>query len=209
MRYTTAILATLAATTLANPLNPRDGTPFKVTAEQIGTLAPKSKSCDKSKSVECAPADKAAEYINNSFQTYKITTAGAAAGLIATMIQETGQFEFARNKVPGVKGQGTRNMQSPKFNKMYLDSLTEPAFADEKKAAGDDPAKVLDAIIKYGNYDFGSAAWFLTTQCKDNVAGLDKGDAAGWDAYVTCVGATATDGRKDVWTKAIALLKPS
>ena len=198
----------LATATFAIPLQPRGNTAaFKVTADQIGTLAPKSKSCNPASAPECASADNAAAYINNSFQTYQITSPGVAAGLIATMIQESGQFEFSRNKVPGVPGQGTRNMQSPKFNKMYLDSITDPGFVAEKTAAGSDPVKVLNALIKYGNYDFGSAAWFLTTQCKSSVAGLDKGDSAGWDAYVQCVGASPGDGRKAVWTQAIALLK--
>ena len=207
-RLTLLALAATTTTTLASPiLQARDG-PVKVTADQLGQIAPKLKSCDRAKDAECATADNAALFISNSFDTYKITSPAVAAALIATMAKESGEFVYAHNVSPGVPGQGTRNMQSPKFNKMYLDSLTDPAFKAEKDAAGDDPVKVLRALNTYGNYDFGSAAWFLTSQCKESADALDKAkaDQKGWDDYVKCVGATPGDGRLDYWKKAVQVL---
>ena len=58
-------------------------------------------------------------------------------------------------------------------------------------------------------YDFGSAAWFLTTQCSSEVrAQLQTGSLAGWQQYIeSCVGTTATSDRQAYWTRAIAALQ--
>ena len=222
--HTTNFLPALAllSVTLALPspsssktLSTRDGG-FKVTEEQIGNICPQSKSCDRAKDDECATAKNAAKFINMSFDQYQIKSPNVAAALIATMCKESGDFKLAHNvfPAPGRPGQGTRNMQSPDFNKKYLKSILDDTkieksddFKNKAKAAGDDVGKVLEVLNTYGSLDFGSAAWFLSTECKGQIAGLEKGDEAGWDAYVTCVGASAGDGRKEIWKKAIEALK--
>ena len=211
MHITTFIPAlALASFTFANPIvQRRDDAPVKVTADQLKQIAPKLGDCDraKPKMEECATAEKAAEYISNSFVTYKITKPAVAAGLIATMSVESGEFQYAHNVSPGRPGQGTRNMQMANLNKEYIDSIEDPAFKPEKDAAGSDPDKILKALIKYGNYNFGSAAWFFTKKCNPEVAtALGKGDKAGWDQYVQCIGATADDGRVKYWEAAVKAL---
>lgn len=98
-----------------------------------------------------------------------------------------------------------RNMQSPAYNKKYASSI--PALKD-KAAKVSDPADLLDLLRGDETYDFGSGAWFLTTQCsKDVRAKLQKGDEAGWQMYISdCVGTSVTDERKEYWERAVKAL---
>lgn len=54
-------------------------------------------------------------------------------------------------------------MQSPAFNKKYASSL--PALEDKIAKVSNSPADLLDLLRENETYDFGSGAWFLTTQC--------------------------------------------
>lgn len=95
-------------------------------------------------------------------------------------------------------------MQSPEFNKKYAASI--PALKD--KIDGASPADLLDLLRNDGATDFGSGAWFLTTQCsKDVRSALADGSESGWEKYTTdCVGTTVTDDRKAYWQRAIKAL---
>ena len=97
-------------------------------------------------------------------------------------------------------------MQSPSYNKKYASSL--PALADKLPAVSDDPAALLDLLRANEAFDFGSGAWFLTTQCSADVrAALQRGDQAGWERYITeCVGTSVTDERKTYWERAVKVL---
>ena len=110
------------------------------------------------------------------------------------MALESGDFEFAFHHFPSPNpGQGTRNMQGPKFNVQYAQSL--PALK-ASLPAGNDPATILALLVANIDYDFASAAWFLTTQCTPSVRdGLKKGGLAGFTAYVGCIGAPMADDR--------------
>ena len=169
---------------------------------------PTSKTCNKTAqySNECVTAAQAVPWINNSFKTYGITTAGEAAGLIATMGKESGEFKYARHHFgdPQV-GQGTRNMQMANFNLEYAQSI--PAIKEEVLAANGDAGKILEILVSNGDYDFGSAAWFLTTHCPHLRSGLASGTDEGWDAYVSWIGASPDDGRLDYWHKALKVLE--
>ncbi|KAL8686405.1 MAG: hypothetical protein Q9224_005458, partial [Gallowayella concinna] len=151
-------------------------------------------------------AAQAAPFINASFKTYGITSAGEAAAIVALMAFESGDFKYNINHFPGRPGQGTRNMQSPAFNLEYAKSI--PALAEGLKKAGDDVKAVVALLTSNGAYDFGSAAWFLKNKCSDKVkAGLKAGTEDGWKAYTTeCIGTTVTEDRKAYWTRAAKAL---
>lgn len=99
-------------------------------------------------------------------------------------------------------------MQSPTFNIQYAASI--PALASKLSAinANQDPAAVLDLLLADETYDFGSAAWFLTTQCQPDVrSALQSGSEDGWERYITqCVGTTVTDERREYWNRAVQVL---
>lgn len=59
-------------------------------------------------------------------------------------------------------------------------------------------------MIDYSDHDFGSAAWYLTSQCdKDVVSGLSKPGTANFDAYLGCIGATGSAQRTEYYTNAL------
>ncbi|RHZ52643.1 hypothetical protein CDV55_102056 [Aspergillus turcosus] len=179
----------------------------KITAAQIETIAPKSKSCaDAPAPGECATSEQAAANIAKSFETYKVTSAAEQAAVIGLMAFESLDFEYNRNHFPGVPGQGTRNMQSPAFNAKYAASL--PTLADKLKGVSGDPTGVLDLLLSNEEYDFGSGAWFLTTQCSQDVRSeLQSGSEAGWQKFISsCVGTDANEERKAYWTRAVQAL---
>jgi hypothetical protein len=97
-------------------------------------------------------------------------------------------------------------MQSPTFNSKYASSL--PSLADKLPSVPNSPADLLDLLRANEAFDFGSGAWFLTTQCSDDVrSALQKGDEAGWERYITgCVGTSVTDERKSYWERAVKAL---
>ncbi|MCJ1422019.1 hypothetical protein MMC32_008388 [Xylographa parallela] len=131
------------------------------------------------------------------------------AALVSLMAYETADFKYQNNYFPGNPGQGTRNMQSASFNLLYAKSI--PALAPSiaaltgGSAIGALSVSQLNQVraLLTGNdyYDFGSAAWFLTTQCSAAVrAGLQTGTLAGWQTYVTdCIGTSATSDRQRIW----------
>ena len=97
-------------------------------------------------------------------------------------------------------------MQSPKYNLMYAQSI--PALSSYlQKINTADPKAVLNLLVTYINYDFGSAAWFLATQCDQSVrTGLQSGSAAGFTAYIACIGTTETSDRDAYYQRATSAL---
>lgn len=97
-------------------------------------------------------------------------------------------------------------MQSPAFNKKYASSL--PALEDKIAKVSNSPADLLDLLRENETYDFGSGAWFLTTQCSQDVrSALQKGSETGWQKYISdCVGTSVTDERKEYWDRAAKAL---
>jgi hypothetical protein len=51
-------------------------------------------------------------------------------------------------------------------------------------------------------YTWGSGAWFLATQCASARPALQAGGEAGFAAYMSCLGVTATSDRLAYWTRA-------
>lgn len=96
-------------------------------------------------------------------------------------------------------------MQSPTYNKKYATSI--PSLKD-KSSQSANAGEVLDLLLANKEYDFGSGAWFLTTQCSgDERIALQKGDEQGWMRYITgCVGTEASQDRKLYWKRAVGAL---
>lgn len=182
---------------------------FVLSSQQLLAIVPKSSSCPSTGqySDECVTATIATGPINKSFSTYSISTPGEAAALIATMAYESGSFEYCIHHFPGpVPGQGTRNMQGYTFNLQYAQSISAlSGVLAGAEATG--PDAVLQLLIENADYDFGSAAWFYTSQCGASVkSGLQAGTQAGWEAYVGCIGAEFSDDRTALWTTAMQVL---
>ncbi|KAF7586264.1 hypothetical protein BBP40_009177 [Aspergillus hancockii] len=178
-----------------------------ISPEMIRAVAPDSKSCDGAVAPdECATSDTAAQNIAKSFDKYQVTSLAEQAAIISLLALESGEFKFSRNKYPGIAGQGTRNMQSPEYNAKYADSI--PALSDKLEGVSKDPSKVLDLLLSEKEWDFGSGAWFLTTQCSAEVrSALQTGSEAGWAGYIEkCVRTSITESRKSYWTEAIKVL---
>ncbi|KAL4801679.1 hypothetical protein BDV18DRAFT_148545 [Aspergillus unguis] len=180
---------------------------ISITASQISSVAPKSSSCDGADfPEECATADQAAKALSSAFTKYKLSSKSEQAAVLGLIAMESGEFRYNKNHFPGVEGQGTRNMQSPDFNKLYAASIE--SLADRFEAVKDQPGAVLDLLLEDSSVDFGSGAWFLTTQCEDSVReGLKSGSEDGWKGFITgCVGTEANDQRKSYWQKAVEAL---
>lgn len=99
-------------------------------------------------------------------------------------------------------------MQSAKFNLEYAKSISKLAPTEEfaaAEAAG--PENVTSLLISYKNYDFGSAAWFLTSQCEpDVVSGLAKAGTSSFNAYLDCIGTKADAERTKYYNNALKAL---
>ncbi|KAJ5752280.1 hypothetical protein N7520_009197 [Penicillium odoratum] len=208
---TTTLLLALSA---ATPLPGRKFSLLKhlkqettLTEAQIIAIAPTSETCDNPPAEgECATAQQAAKYSSQAFDDYQVTSKAEQAAVISLMAFESGDFKYNKNHFPGTPGQGTRNMQSPAFNKKYANSIS--ALKDQIPAVADSPADLLDLLRGDETYDFGSGAWFLTTQCsKDVRTALQGGDESGWQRYISeCVGTSVTDARKEYWQRAVKAL---
>lgn len=188
---------------------------FIITAQDIQSIASDTSTCSGAPfPTECATASTAAHYISLSFAHFNITSFGAQAALLSLMLYESGSFKYIKNHYPGVPGQGTRNMQSPAYNLEYATWVATYvpdagfSLADVTAAEVTGPAAVLDLVLGE-TASFGSAAWFLKTQCDGSIEqGLSAGTEEGWESYLTtCVGTTVTADRTDVWKQAIALGK--
>ncbi|KAF1999519.1 hypothetical protein P154DRAFT_407506, partial [Amniculicola lignicola CBS 123094] len=171
-----------------------------LTAEMLVKIAPTTASCYSAPFPdECHTADQAVAPLTASFQKYSLTTPGEQAAVIALMLFESTSFQYNKNHYPGIPGQGTKNMQSPAFNQKYAEFL----YPDQVQvAAVQGPAAVLDLVSGVED-TFGSAAWFLTTQCDASVkAGLATGLDAGWTAYMACIWTSRSAERDALWTAA-------
>lgn len=176
----------------------------EITSAQILAVAPTSATCDWMSSDECRTNEQAALWISRSFTQMGIFTKAEQAALIALMAFESGEFKYNTNQ-QGHVGQGTRNMQSGQYNLKYAQSV--PMLRGPLEAIGTwDLARVLKLVLP-DELSFGSAAWFLQTQCSPDVReGLKRGDEEGWARYITeCVG-TEPEPRKAYWQAAVKAL---
>ena len=97
-------------------------------------------------------------------------------------------------------------MQGYTYNLEYAQSISALSGA-LAGAEAQGPDAVLQLLIENADYDFGSAAWFYSSQCGASVkSGLQAGTEAGWQAYLGCIGADDSDDRTAFWTTATQVL---
>jgi hypothetical protein len=180
-----------------------------LTAAQITAISPKTSSCAGADFPdECADATQAATALNKAFDTYKIISPGEQAAIIAYELFESGDFKYKKNHFPGRPGQGTRMMAMPPFVKLYATDVAGADAVAQAEAVGGDAG--LNAVLALVNSDyeksFGSAAWFISTQCSADVrAGLVARTQDGWHIFLTqCVGTEADPARDPAWIAAKA-----
>ncbi|CAI9626910.1 hypothetical protein GT037_007062 [Alternaria burnsii] len=184
----------------------------ELTAANLIAIAPATKSCAGADFPdECADATQAATALNKAFNTYKITAKGEKAAIVAYEIFESGDFKYKKNHFPGRPGQGTRMMAMPPFVEKYAIDVAGADAVTQAKAAGETAG--LEAVLALVNSDdeksFGSAAWFVTTQCSADVrAGLVEGTVDGWHKFLTdCVDTPLDPTRDTPWTAATATIQ--
>ncbi|WEW56829.1 hypothetical protein PRK78_002284 [Emydomyces testavorans] len=156
---------------------------------------------------QCRTASQAAGPILRSFERYGIADKNEMAALVSLMALESVEFTYQRNIYPGRPGQGTRNMQLADWNARYAASIPELKQQLDKGCLDRD--KILDLLLSKDEYDFGSAAWYLTSQCSAEVrSGLQSGTQDGWEKYITgCVETKVSDERLQYWQKAMDEMK--
>jgi hypothetical protein len=208
----TLLASALALCTFSAPIPASDSDcPTGLTAQELNQISQQATaSCDGATYAdECADSTRAATAINQAFETYKITSVGEQAALVAYMLFESGNFKYNKNHfpAPGRPGQGTRMMAMPPVIEMYATSVAGAAAVAQAKAKGDADgglASILALVNSDDANSFGAAAWFLTSQCSSAVrAGLDAETVDGWHAFLTeCVDTTLDPARDEPWTAA-------
>ncbi|RMZ66903.1 hypothetical protein GMOD_00002281 [Pyrenophora seminiperda CCB06] len=193
---------------------PKADVPGSLTAANLIAISPATASCTKAAQPdECADATQAATALNKAFSTYKVTSKGEKAAIVAYELFESANFQYKQNHfpAPGKPGQGTRMMAMPNFVEKYATSVAGEAAVAKAKEVGGDAGLV--AVLALANADdeksFGSAAWFVTTECTADIrAGLAAGTQDGWHKFLTdCVGTTLDPGRDVPWNAAIATIQ--
>ena len=174
---------------------------------------------------QCRTTAQAVDPIIQSLNSYNTTLVGETAALIATMAFESGDFKYNVNVSPCRPGRkwssntkpsssgltltaaiGPRNMQMPELNTKYAASIQ--ALTAQLVAVQDQLDRVRALLTANDVYEFGSAAWYLKTQCGPDVrqnlaSGLD-----GFKAYVTgCLQTTATAERLAYYERATMALR--
>lgn len=200
----------LHALASATPLTTRQTS----AASQILQIAPTSITCVGAPfASECATAAQAAPYLISAFQNYSITSTSQMAAVLSLQAFETGDFKFNINHfpAPGRPGQGTRNLQMPAYNLLYARSI--PALLPAVEAITtstsvdgltDDQLNDIRALVLPDEYSWGSAAWFLTSQCGEDVlSAMETPGEAGFNAYMGCVGTASTSDRLAYYTRAL------
>lgn len=97
-------------------------------------------------------------------------------------------------------------MQSLDFNVKYAQLIIE--IRDKVCKAKGNVGQILDLLLANEEYDFRSGAWFLTTQCKEDMQEqLQSRTEEGWEAYIIeYVGTDANAERKGYWQRAVKAL---
>ncbi|KAI5295001.1 hypothetical protein KEM52_002639 [Ascosphaera acerosa] len=200
-------VALLVPSSLANPvpaaapapaaqdIQQRDDSLDRLTAA-LKIIAPNSVYCDTvlPGADQCRTAAQAAGPIKRSWEKYGLQYRGERAAVVAVMAYESVDFRYAVNQAHPDIGQGTRNMQSPAFNRLYALSIPEIAATVNSTT----PSQLLDTLNSNDDWSFGSAAWFLTTQCdaktRAAVANANRFETEPFIAYVRdCLGVKGAD----------------
>lgn len=133
-------------------------------------------------------------------QQYGLYAPGQIAAVLSLIGVESVDLKYKHNISPGRPGQGTSAMLMPENVAKYVASI--PELKDGLAAAGGDVSKILE-LVTDDKYNFGAAPWWLTRVCsKDVIEGLVAGTDAAFQAYMGCVGVSATDDRLAYWRRA-------
>ncbi|KAJ5348634.1 uncharacterized protein N7506_001887 [Penicillium brevicompactum] len=162
---------------------------ISLTEAQLIQIAPQSKSCDDPPAKgECAMAKTAADSISQSFNINKVTNKAEQVAILSLMAFESNDFKYKKNHFPGTLGQGTRNMQSPAFNKKYAKSIPE----------------LKSRFYFVENFP----PIYLTCCCSKEVrSALQDGSEKGWKNYITeCRETNVTHERKEYWDRSAKAL---
>ena len=106
-------------------------------------------------------------------------------------------------------------MQSGQYNVLYAQSiptLTSSLTAITSTPGSDDYKNaVLELLIHDDTLDFGSGAWFLTSQCPSAVRSqVQAGTQTGFETYMlNCVGVPSDTARLAYWQRGIKALNVS
>jgi hypothetical protein len=172
----------------------------------IEQIAPKSKICATGNK-ECRTAKQAAPFLISGFQEHGIYNVKEMAAVLALMAFESVGFQYKRNKSPGRPGQGTANMQMASYNLLYAKSI--PALSGgfegitSVEGLSDNVLNDMLDKVTVDKYNFGSGAWFLATQCKDNVRQAFKGDIdAAFKLYIEECVETEVEPRLEYFERA-------
>ncbi len=172
-------------------------------------IAPTSGSCaNPPVAGECSTNVEAAPYLISAFQAYGIYDVHEMAALTSDIAFESGDFKYNINHfpAPGRPGAGTRSMLTPPYVLDYVKSI--PALASQTSATttsglSDDELNTIRALVLPDEYTWGSAAWYLTSQCSSSIrTQLQAGGQAGFEAYLGCLGVSATSDRLAYWNRA-------
>jgi hypothetical protein len=204
---TVTLSAILGALTTAAPLIPKPilrQNNFQITSATIQTISPDSASCTNAdKPLECRTSDLAAKAITDSFAQYKVICPHEKAALIAWMAFESGSYKYHQHYFPSfVAGQGTRTMMSSQFTSLYAQATLPADQWAQVQGNGD---AIIQALLP-DELSFGSAAWFLTTQCSPQVrTALQSGSEDGARQFFTsCVYTSYGEDRATLWEAAHA-----
>lgn len=172
----------------------------------VQEIAPGATSCPSSNS-DCRTAAQAAPWIASGMYQYGIFSVNQMAAVISLMAFESDDFKYKHNISPGRPGQGTANMQMAPYNLKYaqqIDALkTKVANYSSTDGLSDDQLNDILALVTPDQYNFASGAWFLKTQCSQDVRDqLDANVDSGFQAYMQCVGTSVTDDRMAYFTRA-------
>jgi hypothetical protein len=133
-------------------------------------------------------------------QQYGLYAPGQIAAVLSLVGVESVDMKYKHNISPGRPGQGTSAMLMPENVAKYVASI--PELENGLAAAGGDVAEILE-LVTDDKYNFGAAPWWLTQVCSKDVAeSLVTGTDAAFQAYMACVGVTATDDRLEYWHRA-------
>lgn len=172
----------------------------------VKQISPASASCAGA-TPDCRTADQVAPHAMSAMYHYGVSSNQEMAAVLALMAFESADFKYKHNVYPGRPGQGTANMQMPQFNLKYAQSIpaVKGRVANFPSVDGL-PAEKLNEILGYvtpDEYNFGSGAWFLATQCPGSVRDALKANVDdGFKAYMGCVGVDATPERTAYLTRA-------
>lgn len=185
-----------------------DDQPWCILVSRILNTSSNTSSCDGAfYPNECRTASQAAPFIYASWSKYKIDSMATRAALVSLMLYESDKFKynwghFVSGETVHTPGKGTRNMQSATYNEEYATTLYGADKVAQAKASGG--ADGVLTLVSGDEDSFGSAAWFITSQCTESVQqGVASGTQEGFEEYITsCIGTKMNQDRLDLWNDA-------